>query len=120
MVIGSLSPWTHSSIVNSGYTLYRNGMQLGSNQGFSVAGLFTVVFGALVALSAAMRLAGRRLPRARRRATPMVAGVVGIAVGTLWIAFSRSYTHSVNENHSASIYCWPELRHLAFLSLAQR
>src|SRR5271155_4508006 len=61
LVVGSFSPWMHGSVAE--YTYYRNGMQLGFDQGFSIAGLLTVIFGTLATLSGAMHLARRPLPR---------------------------------------------------------
>jgi hypothetical protein len=80
MIIGSFEPWTHAMFKNSVVVFYRNGMQLNTHQGFSIAGLFSVLFGVRALLRGTLRLAERRVPR-MVEASPALDGLAGVAVG---------------------------------------
>jgi hypothetical protein len=94
LVVGSFSPWTQDSFVSFPVTFYRDGFHLGTNQGFSIAGLFSVVVGACAILSGAMQLAERRLP-SWLDVSPIVDGVVGVAVGLYGLAEATWYKHQL-------------------------
>lgn len=94
LVIGSFSPWTQDSGVTVHVTFYRNGLQLGTNQGFSVAGLFSIVFGVCAILSGTMRLAERHLP-SWLDVSPIADGAVGVAVGLYGLAEATWWKHQL-------------------------
>jgi hypothetical protein len=94
LVVGSFSPWTQASSVTLPLTFYRSGLQLGSNQGFSLAGLISIVFGALAIVSGATRLAERRLPRFLD-VSPLADGLVGVAIGLYGLAEATWYKHQI-------------------------
>jgi hypothetical protein len=94
LVLGSIAPWTQSSLVTVPVTLYRNGLQLGTKNGFSVAGLLSIVFGALAIVSGATRLAEKPLPRFLD-VPALVDGLVGVAVGLYGLAEATWYKHEL-------------------------
>jgi hypothetical protein len=94
LVVGSFSPWTQASSVTLPLTFYRSGFQLGSNQGFSVAGLISIVFGAVAIVSGATRLAEKHLP-SFLDLSPLVDGVAGVAVGLYGLAEATWYKHQI-------------------------
>jgi hypothetical protein len=94
LVLGSIAPWTQSAGVTVPLTLYRNGLQLGTDNGFSVAGLFSIVFGAFAIVSGATRLAEKRLPKFLD-VPSLVDGLVGAAVGLYGLAEATWYKHQL-------------------------
>jgi hypothetical protein len=90
LVIGSIAPWTQSSFVTIPVTFYRNGLQLGTHNGFSVAGVFSIAVGASAIVSGATRLAEKPLPRFLD-VPPLADGVVGLAVGLYGLAEATWY-----------------------------
>jgi hypothetical protein len=94
LVVGSFSPWTQGSSVTLPLTFYRSGLQLGSNQGFSVAGLISIIFGVFAIVSGATRLAERHLP-SFLDVSPLADGLVGIAVGLYGLAEATWYKHQL-------------------------
>jgi hypothetical protein len=94
LVVGSFSPWTQASSVTLPLTFYRSGLELGSNQGFSVAGLISIIFGALAIMSGATRLAEKRLPSSLDL-SPLVGGVAGVAVGLYGLAEATWYKNQI-------------------------
>jgi hypothetical protein len=94
LVVGSFSPWTQASSVSLPLTFYRSGLQLGSNQGFSIAGVISIVLGALAIASGATRLAEKRLP-SFLDLSPLVDGVAGVAVGLYGLAEATWYKHQI-------------------------
>jgi hypothetical protein len=94
LFIGSISPWTQDSLVTIPVTFYRDGVQLGTNQGFSIAGAISIAVGVVAILSGSLRLAERELPRWLDSA-PIAAGVVGVAVGLYGLAEATWYKHQL-------------------------
>lgn len=94
LVVGSISPWTQDSLVTIPVTFYRNGLQLGTNQGFSVAGVISMVFGAVAMLTGAMRLAERHLP-SFLDVSPILDGIAGVAVGLYGLGEATWYKHQL-------------------------
>jgi hypothetical protein len=94
LVVGSFSPWTQASSVTLPLTFYRSGLQLGSNQGFSIAGVISIAFGVFAIVSGATRLAERHLP-SFLDVSPLADGLVGVAVGLYGLAEATWYKHQI-------------------------
>jgi hypothetical protein len=98
MLDGSFSPWTHGSVVGSPAILYRNGWQLGLNQGFSAAGLIAAVVGVLAAIGGATRLARKPLPRLLKW-SPILLGLVGVLIGLYGLGSAARYARSAAQSY---------------------
>lgn len=94
LFLGSISPWTQDSLVTVPVTFYRDGLQLGANQGFSIAGVIGIVVGTVAIFSGSLRLAERELPSWLDLA-PTVSGLVGVAVGLYGLAEATWYKHQL-------------------------
>jgi hypothetical protein len=98
MVIGSYEPWTHGSLTGPSVVLHRNGLQLGFDHSFSVAGLISIAVGFMMMLSGAIRLAERTLPRPLDL-PPLIGGLIGVGVGLFGLGNANLYTKAMLHEH---------------------
>lgn len=98
MVIGSYEPWTHGSLTGPSVVLHRNGLQLGFDHSFSLAGLISIMVGFAMMLSGAMRLAERSVPR-HFDPSPLISGLIGVGVGLFGLANANVYTKAMLHDH---------------------
>ncbi|MCU1495650.1 MAG: hypothetical protein JWO62_3414 [Acidimicrobiaceae bacterium] len=127
MLIGSLEPWTYGGVYSGGLVTHSNGFQLGSNNGFSPAGLAPVILGGVAALNGSLRLADRVVPRVLD--IPLgITGIVGVGVGLYGLAEARWYTHQMiaaypkifyaGASYGSWLVCYGGLAILAIAAIA--
>ena len=92
MVFGSLLPWTYAKIFFTIET--RNGMQLGPNNGFSIDGLITLIFGVHATVVGVLGVKRNRV--LGWWGVPVVVdGTVGLGVSLYNLAMAFTYLTSV-------------------------
>jgi hypothetical protein len=100
MVAGSLLPWTHAQIFAA--IVDRNGMQLGANTSFSVAGLVTLLLGIVTCLIGLSTIVRFEMPPFVQR-SPIITGIVAASVVLLNIGAMQHYVQTVRAASTATV-----------------